>query len=117
MAGIHAALNHTATDAVLILSCDIPLLTAEVLDEIISVHELNPGQLVLASGKDQKQPLIAMYPRNLLDEITSRLEKGQNKLLDLVNAVSHTVVEISDDKAVENINTPEALKNIEYDES
>ncbi|MGB5944397.1 MAG: molybdenum cofactor guanylyltransferase [Leeuwenhoekiella sp.] len=117
LAGIHAALNHTTADAVLILSCDIPLLATEVLDEIISVHELNPGQLLLASGKDQKQPLIAMYPRILLDEITSRLEKGHNKLLDFVNAVTHTVVDITDERAVQNINTPEALINIENDES
>ncbi len=63
LAGIHSALIHSSTETNFILSCDIPFITAEVIEEIINYKTAYPITVVKADGFVQQ--LAGFYNKKL----------------------------------------------------
>jgi molybdopterin-guanine dinucleotide biosynthesis protein A len=106
LAGIHSALVHTITDKNFIISCDMPLMTAEVIRYLI---EYPTDKLITIARADNFiQQLCGVYHKSLIPNIEKIIGKNntgvdernprQNKrgcsMLELVKSVDSKVIDI-----------------------
>lgn len=115
MGGILSALHQTAGAALLVVACDMPCLTAEFLQKMKDVYDKKPG-LILAKKDGQEQPLLAIYPRNVVSYMECAAETGAYKLQSVLAeyAKCHFVnyVDGESDSSSCNINTKADYENL-----
>ena len=106
LAGIHSALLNTATERNFIISCDIPLMTADVIKYLIKYPTKKP--ITIARADNFIQQLIGVYAKNLVPTIENIIERSsalkdernpeQNKrgcsVLELVKSVDSEIIDI-----------------------
>ncbi len=110
VAGVYTGLKHSKTDYNIVLSCDIPLITTEVLEKlIINTDEYSDVVQIVSQGKTM--PLVALYKKKCASIFEDLLNKGEKRLIYAVNQLHVKTIEIDPtmDKQVENINTLEQL--------
>ncbi|GAB2779499.1 molybdenum cofactor guanylyltransferase [Salinimicrobium soli] len=116
LAGIHTGLFHSDTNYNLVLSCDIPLIKTEILEELISAYDpVTDVVQIVSNGK--KMPLIALYHKRCENLFYGLLQKNERRLhvaLDQCK-VKNVILNSAMDIFTSNINTPEELKLLEYE--
>lgn len=116
LAGIYTGLHYSETDYNLVLSCDIPLVKTEVLEELIKVQDPEADVVQIVSNGRQ-MPLIALYHKrceNLFYRLLQQNERRLHKALDHCK-VKNVFLNPDQEIFTENINTPEELKSIRYE--
>jgi molybdopterin-guanine dinucleotide biosynthesis protein A len=116
LAGIHAALWAAASDDVLIVGCDLPLLDRATLER---VRDHAPGaQVVVPRLEGRPQALHARWSRSVRGVVEERLKAGELRLLDLLNQLQ--TVFLDEDAlpatakiGLTNVNTPADLARAE----
>jgi molybdenum cofactor guanylyltransferase len=118
LGGIYTALEHSKTELNLILSCDIPLISTEILLEIIQKHTAGIDITILAD-EHKIHPLIGLYSKNMLPIIEQSIKVNDLKMMHLLNRVSHTIHTIANKKSnqLQNINTKVQLYELNNNES
>lgn len=112
LAGIAAALGHSRRDWNFVLSCDMPLMTAEVIMKLWRHTRENPEIVVPRTG-EQLQPLCAFYSASLLTRCEGMLAKEEYALTRLIGSSTVRVVDFSrEEEPFFNVNTPEDLERV-----
>ena len=108
VSGIYTALTYAVNENCLVLSCDIPNITSEILQELI--EETDFGNVRIASC-GRIHPLVGMYRKSALDTFKHCLDQGKLKLLDVIELLETSIHEFSADKKKHfiNVNTPSDL--------
>ena len=120
LAGLHAALLEARArdrDAVLLLACDLPLVTPGLLGALLAHRGGAPVVAPRTSG-GRLQLLCATYSVAILPEVEARLDGADRSMYGLFDAVGGRAVEASalglgDDPALLNVNTPETRDRAE----
>jgi len=117
LGGILAAMEESTADAVLILACDLPFITPDLL---LMLRTAPSGEsIILPSAGGDLQPLCGRYPRSLEPALRRFLAEGKRKVLDFVESQNHHYIVITDDhplfrpSLLANINTREELAQAE----
>lgn len=84
LAGLEAALSAASADLVLVLAVDLPGMSVAFLRRMQSLAD--PGCGVVPFRDDVAEPLVAIYPRRALAEITARLARRELALQPFVRA-------------------------------
>jgi len=87
LGGIYTALSHSETEFNMILSCDIPLISTELLKELISKHTQEAG-ITIFESESRLHPLIGIYSKKILPIIKSAIEANELKMMDLLAKLS-----------------------------
>jgi len=78
LAGIAAGMNAFADkSALLIATCDSPLLPPDFAQRLIAQHRLTPDSIVLAETQEKIHPLHGIYPVSFANSINDALAQGQ----------------------------------------
>ena len=110
--GIYTALHHTQTEWNLILSCDLPLLTATVIEQLWRKKH-NNSYGVIPKTKKGLEPLAGFYNRRSISLLNSRLENEDYNLQTLIENKNFTIVTMDSDKnAFFNMNTPDDYETV-----
>ena len=80
LSGIHAALSATQTDQNLILSVDMPLMTAEFLLWLLKKTSASDELVIVPEADGRVQPLCAVYRRAAYLEVERALRMGEYKV-------------------------------------
>ena len=80
LAGIHAALGATTTDLNLMLSVDMPLMTASFLGWLLQTAKAAGEPIVVPDALGGLQPLCAVYRRQVRGIAEQALQKGDYKI-------------------------------------
>ena len=108
LAGILEALRRADGHPVVVLACDLPLVTADVVRALVAA----PGELaVVARSGDDLQPLCARYEPAALDRL-SGLDPSV-RLLDAVAALRPAFVDVPGDVLL-NVNDDADLAAVEH---
>jgi len=118
LGGLHAALSEARGDAVFVVACDMPYVTAAFADYLLSLAGC--AQIVVPRTERGYHPLCAVYSRACLGAVAARLAERRLALRDLMDDV--TVREVTDSEIVRfgassrllaNVNTPADYASLE----
>ncbi|WMI70326.1 molybdenum cofactor guanylyltransferase [Mangrovimonas sp. YM274] len=111
--GIYTALKHASTANNLILSCDIPELSTEVVSKYI-IANLSEADVTYVSNGTDNFPLIAAYSKTCLPIFEKALVQDNLKLRNTIEQLNcnRVIVEEEDQLALRNINTKEELQTL-----
>lgn len=117
LGGILAAMEESAAATILVLACDLPFVTPDLL---LMLSAAPSGEsIVLPAAGGNLQPLCGRYPRSLKPALRRFLADGKRKVLDFVESQNHHYIVITPDhplfrtSLLANINTQEELAQAE----
>jgi molybdopterin-guanine dinucleotide biosynthesis protein len=129
LAGLHAALHHAreeGLDAVLLLACDMPLVTPEMVEALARKGEEGDALAVVAAqeegdtgseGSLRPQPLLGWYRVAALATVETRLAEGDRSMKGLLDALEARLIPASELGArggeLRGANTPGELARLE----
>jgi len=82
LGGIHAALTEARSDAVAVVACDMPYVTAPFVAFLFDLSR--DADIVMPRTERGYHPMCAVYTRACLDSISRRLAERRLKAIDLV---------------------------------
>ena len=110
--GLYTALHHTQSEWNLILSCDLPLLTATVIEQLWRKKH-NNSYGVIPKTKKGLEPLAGFYNRRSISLLNSRLENEDYNLQTLIENENFTIVTMDSDKdTFFNMNTADDYETV-----
>jgi molybdopterin-guanine dinucleotide biosynthesis protein A len=118
LGGLHAALTEARGDAVFLVACDMPYVTAPLVDYLFSLAR--HADIVVPQTERGYHPLCAVYTRACLALVAARLEERRLRMRDLVSEMPARVVTADDidrfgDRSLllANVNTPAEYAGLE----
>lgn len=111
MGGLLTAFSNTKAKAVLLMSCDMPLVNCEAIKQLIDKTKNN--QIIAPTEEGRVNPLFALYPLSLKQEVERRITDGRLKMTDLILENKHTLVPsiVCENPGIfRNVNNEEELK-------
>jgi molybdenum cofactor guanylyltransferase len=113
LGGIYSALVHSDSELNLILSCDIPLISTEILSELIEKHNAD-FEISVFKDEDKIHPLIGMYSKKLTPVLKKALDENELKMMDFISNSNHQLIAIDKEKRkfFKNINSVAELNNL-----
>src|SRR5690625_3571548 len=112
LVGIYSAMEHVKAESYVVLPCDMPLITTNILEYLIERHQDNVS---VAVSQGQLQPLVSVWNYDVKDNIYTALESGQFKMKDFLSKeiLSEVIMDhLHSDNVFMNINTPENKKEL-----
>ena len=115
LGGLHNALKNSTTEWVLVLPCDLPCPSPQLLQTL--VYHRKGVQAVIPRTAYGTEPLIACYHRSALPLVEAQLQQGNLRLTDLFD---HLQVRYIDEqnlphgwrRALTNLNHPQDLERL-----
>ncbi len=114
LGGIYSALVHSDFDTNLILSCDIPLISTQIIQQLIDNH--SDGVAITVFGDSNRiHPLIGMYSKNLISVLKNAIDSNSLKMMDFISKSKHQLIPIEEEntKLFKNINSLADLEALE----
>ena len=115
--GIYTALNHTQTEKNLIVSCDSPFITKELL--LTLINQSNNCDIVVPNYEGKSHPLIGVYSKSIMPIFKTNLDKKHLKLSLVNEQTNYKLLNLSanqfDASIFKNMNTQTDLKNITHE--
>ncbi len=114
MGGLLTALENTEAELVLLVSCDMPFLNTAAVNRLLKMAAQDI--IFVSTVEERVNPLFALYPVSLKQEIEKRIKEGRLKMTDFILENKHTLVPYLDrgmPYIFRNINDEEELKMTE----
>jgi len=117
LGGLDAALAVARDDRLIVVACDMPLITATFLEHLIGLSD--PVDAVVPRTERGYHPLCAVYRRSCHPVVIRRLVERRLKMLELFEDLKVHVVERDDlsmfggERLLANVNTPDELRDLE----
>ena len=108
-AGIYSAMKNEVSEWFVILSCDIPLISADIIHNLLTLAG-SDKKIIIPKIEGKIHPLVGVYHHSLFPLIERQLENHDRKMMTLFNQVNVLYVteeELQvDPKIFSNINSP-----------
>jgi molybdenum cofactor guanylyltransferase len=118
LGGLHTALSEARGDALAVVACDMPFVSAPLLAHLLALTR-EADAVVPSTGRGY-HPLCAAYTRACLESIARRLSKGELKMIGWLDEVRVRVVPEAElrvfgdpDALLANVNTPDDFLGLE----
>jgi molybdopterin-guanine dinucleotide biosynthesis protein A len=113
LAGIHSALTHSTKEKIFVLSCDVPLMSKEMIKYIIEYK--TDKSIVFCEAAGYHQPLVGVYSKKILSQIEKFIsnnemsDKSFHHFLKIVDAeiIHPEKLSFYKDEIFFNVNRPE----------
>jgi len=116
LGGIYTALVEAESSQVLVIACDLPFLTPALLARLAALAD-DEHDAVVPRTRDGRQPLCAVYARQLAETVRRQIESGHLKIQELLDAIRLRELGPddlarfdSDGRLFHNVNTPGDLE-------
>lgn len=118
LSGIHSGLMNSRNEKNFIISCDMPLVSLELINYITEYR--TEKDIIITSVKSYIQPLCGIYAKSILskmDRLLSDEQTGNYSIHRLLDSTDSEIIEISDKEFYNeniffNINNKEDYNNI-----
>ena len=110
LGGLHAALSATTAEWNVLVACDMPAVTSELLVELLEAAEASGADALVPSTPDGLEPLCAVYHARLLPAVESAIHSKLLKMHDFVSTIQACLWPLPDAALFRNLNTPEQLR-------
>jgi molybdopterin-guanine dinucleotide biosynthesis protein A len=116
LAGLYAGLLYSETENNIVLSCDVPLISASVLKKLIEGFTPETDVIQFES-QGKTMPLIAMYKKNCMHPILKLLQTNERRLRFAIEQLDVKTIKLAPEleKTVRNVNTIPELKELKHE--
>lgn len=105
LSGLFTALTNTSANAVLAITCDMPLIHLKHVDELTNLYKKTISPTFFHS-ENEIHPFPGIYPKSMLPAITSQIKDGLYSMHQLIFELPEkTLVSTLDSGAFLNVNT------------
>jgi molybdopterin-guanine dinucleotide biosynthesis protein A len=118
LGGLHAALSAAHADAVLLIACDMPFVSAPFAAYLLSLA--GEAAIVVPRSERGYHPLCAVYTRACLEPVAARLAGRRLRMRELVDEMPARVVSLEEidrfgdgHRLLANVNTPAEYAGLE----
>jgi molybdopterin-guanine dinucleotide biosynthesis protein A len=113
LARIYNALVYSDSEINLILSCDIPVISTQIIQELIDKHTAN-FDVTVFEDTNRIHPLIGIYSRNILTVLKNAIDASDFTMMRFVSNLKLQLIPIKDanKQLFENINTVAELNEL-----
>ena len=113
VAGICSGLEASATDYNLILSCDIPLINSEILQQLIDGID-ETSEIIQVESHGKSMPLIAIYKKQVTDTFNTFLQADERRLRLAINSCvsKNIILKKEHEFSTMNVNTQTEFKTV-----
>ena len=117
LAGFHSAMTRNICSLYIMLACDLPNLKTPLLQNLVSLAE-GYDAAIPRTLDGLAHPLCAVYRRTCLPCVEQALQRGANKVIEVLFENSLAVRWVGPDEGkfedadLANVNTPEDLRNL-----
>ena len=118
LGGLHAALTEARGDAVFLVACDMPYITAPLVDYLFSLA--SHADIVVPQTERGYHPLCAVYTRACLAPVAARLGERRLRMRELMGEMATRIVTAEEvdrfgDRhlLLANVNTPAEYAGLE----
>jgi molybdopterin-guanine dinucleotide biosynthesis protein A len=105
LGGVITALQWNPGDAVLVVACDLPLLTEGVVGELLAMARQHPAADVVIARAGRPQPLCAVWRPAALPALVAAFESGERAMHRMVERLEAQYVDVAE-LALTNVNEP-----------
>lgn len=119
LSGIQAALHATQSELNLMLSVDVPLMTAEFLSWLLQQARSGEQRITAPEAQGRLQPLCAVYRRDVAGIVDEAMANGDFKMTRLFGRTTTRIIAERELRAAgfdasifTNVNTPEDYKSL-----
>jgi molybdopterin-guanine dinucleotide biosynthesis protein A len=106
LGGLYTALSATRADWNLIVACDLPEVSAELLADLLEAAERCGRRALVPSSRAGLEPLCAVYHRSLLREVVRAINHKALKMQDFVSEIGAAMWPAPEGAWFRNVNTP-----------
>ena len=85
---IYTALVHSETDMNLILSCDIPLISTKIVQELIEKHNSSFDASIFEKT-NRVHPLIGIYSKKVLPILKKAIDTNELKMMHFISNIKY----------------------------
>jgi len=96
LAGVHAALQHAQSRYVYLLACDMPVVNLKFIRHMKEQLQVTLADICACRYNDRMEPFNTFYSRNILGDVTHRLETGNSSLFRFIYANNACVIDQED---------------------
>lgn len=114
MIGIYSSLQKTETDTNIILSCDMPFITPDLLNYLLKNSFNFP--LITPQHNNKIEPLCAIYKKSLIPNLKNFIEISNYRLYEFIQSVNSNYLNVTTEDDFYhpdlffNVNSPDDLK-------
>ncbi|WLR52676.1 molybdenum cofactor guanylyltransferase [Bacillus tianshenii] len=110
LAGIHAVMSAQEADWYMVLPCDMPFITSEIMTRVKAELHTN-SDAVLVRGEEKRHPLVGAYHKRAEAIILQQLRNRERKMMKLLQSLnvkwlSEQSIAKNGGEAFQNINRP-----------
>ena len=118
LAGIEAVLSVCPTPYLVVVPCDAPFISSDLLTKLYMEMERTSANIVYAQGRDDAghiaaEPMFALIRTSTLSNLRAYLAAGKRKVLGWYQSIDHSSVLIEDALCFANANTPEDFEELQ----
>ncbi len=107
LGGIYTGLSYSKTQDNIIVACDMPFVSLELLTVII--NNKHNKQVVIPSLNDKSEPLCGYYKSEIKEKLKEYIDIKQLSVHKVITNFNHLIIKFDNATALTNINTPEDL--------
>ena len=116
LGGIYSGLTHSSTQKNLIVGCDMPFLSENLLTSL--VNNCGDEDVLLVSHRNKAEPLCSIYDKNCVAHIRPLLEQNQLKITSALEGLKTRVISFDNEdwftgNEFTNINSIDELRKYE----
>ena len=116
LGGLHAALKKCKSDAMFVVTCDMPLISRKLIKKMCYIYEQeDKSDAVIAVTNDGRlHPLCGIYCKNLYACMEKNLLQNNNRMMSILKESKVTYIQLDDldSKYLRNINTRVEYQNL-----
>lgn len=109
--GLYTAIQYSQHDWIQLVSCDIPLIEADVF-QMLWNSNAQESDIVIPFSNNRYQVTCALYHKRTLNYLESAINENDFSLLSLIKNLKITKVNFNSDKRFWNMNTKKNLGEI-----
>ncbi len=112
LGGLYTAMRWTRAANVLLVSCDMPFIGAAAIKRLLDA--IQPGRIVAAKVNDRLNPMPAIYPRLLEEQVKDLILAHKLQLCRWISEQNPVIVPLENMHEFLNINTPVDLQDLSH---
>ncbi len=115
LGGLEAVLREVNTPYALVLSVDVPLVSPEVLLQLVQAFRKNPSPAMVLKHGERTEPLVGIYRTDLADQVEQEILEGKGSVFAFLRRAGYQTLEIqAPEEQFQNINEPEIYERLKH---